>query len=626
MAHKIIGTAGHIDHGKSSLVRVLTGTDPDRLSEEQERGMTIDLGFAFLNDNIAFIDVPGHEKFIKNMVAGVSTVDMAMLVIAADDGVMPQTREHLDILNLLQLKRGLIALSKIDMVDDEWLAIVEDDIRDAVRHTFLQNAPIYRVSSVTGDGIESLRKALIDMADQSQPRQDRGVFWMPIDRSFTIKGHGTVVTGSVLSGQAAIGDTFELLPQKRRVKIRGIQTHGSTSERAELGDRAALNLQNIAKDDIERGNVLATADYFVPTKILDAKISLLPGAKALTNRTRVRLHLGTREIMARVKVLGTDKIEPGGSGYVQLLLEELAVAQKRDPFVIRQYSPQFTIGGGILLDVNPKPHKRLDAAVVEHLKRLENFDPSEIVTSLLLQHSQPIQAAELEKLSGFDAPVLKPILETLKSKNLILTFGAKELLLHKTVYGRIKSSIHHSVELFHQNEPLRPGIKKANLLAQTCKTMPQVFEAALVDLQHDNLLVMSNDMIKCTSHEIKLTDDERKLTDDILAILQDGQFTTPPTKVMAQMLNCSADRIQFGLQALLGLDKIVRFEGDLYFTKEALAEAQRRLQAFAGDEITVGEFREMLDTSRKFAMPLLAYFDEIGLTERVGDSRVIKKG
>jgi selenocysteine-specific elongation factor len=626
MAHKIIGTAGHIDHGKSSLVKVLTGTDPDRLSEEQERGMTIDLGFAFLNEEIAFIDVPGHEKFIKNMVAGVSTVDIAMLVIAADDGVMPQTREHLDILSLLQLKRGLIALTKIDMVEAEWLDIVEDDIRDVVKNTFLQDAPILRASSITGEGIPELREALVTLVDQSEARQDRGIFWMPVDRSFSIKGHGTVVTGSVLSGRATVGDSYELLPQKRAVKIRGIQTHGSSSQRAELGDRAALNLQNIAKDEIERGNVLATLDYFTPTKILDAKLSLLPSApKALTNRARVRLHLGTREIMARIKVLGAEKIDPGGSGYVQMMLEEKAVAQKRDPFVIRQYSPQLTIGGGLLLDVNPKPHKRTDAVVLDQLKKLESFDPSEIVTSLLLQQSQPIKANDLEKLSGFEQDILDPILETMKSQKQLLTFGAKGLLLHKSVYEKIKNSIQHTVTTFHEKEPLRPGIKKANLLAQTAKSMPPVFEAAVEELQTENVLALSNDIIKLASHEIQLSDEDKKLTNNIFQILQDGRFNTPPPKVMAQMLSCPQDRIQFGLQALLGLDKIIRFEGDIYFSKDAIADAQKKLLAFDGEEITVGEFRELLDTSRKFAMPLLTYFDSIGVTERVGDARVISR-
>lgn len=627
MAHKIIGTAGHIDHGKSSLVRVLTGTDPDRLSEEQERGMTIDLGFAFLNDEIAFIDVPGHEKFIKNMVAGVSTVDMAMLVIAADDGVMPQTREHLDILKLLQLKRGLIALTKIDVADKEWLDVVEEDIRESVKHTFLQDAPIHRVSSTSGAGIPELREALIQMANQAEPRQDRGVFWMPIDRSFTIKGHGTVVTGSVLSGRVSLGDTCELLPQQKAIKIRGIQTHGISAERAELGDRAALNLQNIAKDEIERGNVLATLDYFKPTKILDAKLTLLPSApRALTNRTRVRLHLGTREIMSRIKILGSERIEPGGSGYVQMMLEEMAVTQKRDPFVIRQYSPQLTIGGGIILDTNPQPHKRMDPVVIDHLQKLEKFDPAELVTSTLLQQTQPIKRADLEKLSGFDRETLDPILDDLTSKNQILEFGSKGLILHKTVFEKIKTTIAQAVQSFHQKEPLRPGIKKANLLAQTAKSMPQVFDAAVTELQTEGQIDITNDIVKLVSHQIKLNAEDEKLTNDIFNILQDGKFTTPPVKVLAHMLNCPPERIQFGLQALLGLEKIVRFEGDIYFTTSALEKARQKLLDFDGEEITVGEFREMLDTSRKFAMPLLTYFDEIGVTERVGDARIIKQG
>ncbi|MBN1464657.1 selenocysteine-specific translation elongation factor, partial [candidate division KSB1 bacterium] len=479
MGHKIIGTAGHIDHGKSSLVRALTGTDPDRLAEEQARGMTIDLGFAFLSDRIAFIDVPGHEKFIKNMVAGVSTVDMAMLVIAADDGVMPQTREHLDILKILQLKHGLVALTKIDMVDQEWLTIVEEDVRELLKGSFLQNAPIIKVSSVTREGIPELREALIQLAEQTTARQDRGVFWMPIDRSFTMKGHGTVVTGSVLSGSVAVGDSCDLLPQKRTVKVRAIQTHGASTSRASLGDRAALNLLNIAKNDIERGNILATAGYFEPAKIFDAKLTLLENApQGLAQGTRVRLHIGTREIMARLKLLGIDKLSPGQSGYAQLMLEQAAVAQKRDPFVIRRYSPQLTIGGGIILDPNPEPHRRADRAVVERLRALENPDPSEIVTAILLQTHQPIKMADLSKKTSIEPSLLEPLLNELLAKKQLYSF-AKQGYLHRNTFAELKTAIVSTLELFHQQEPLRPGMKRANLLAQTAREMPAVFDAAI---------------------------------------------------------------------------------------------------------------------------------------------------
>ena len=623
--HKIIGTAGHIDHGKSQLVRVLTGMDPDRLAEEQERGMTIDLGFAFLNENIAFIDVPGHEKFIKNMVAGVNTVDVAMLVIAADDGVMPQTREHLDILNLLQLKHGLVVLTKIDLVEQEWLDIVQEDVRDLLRGTFLEHAPLHAVSSTTGEGISELRAALVDVVESAAPRQDRGVFWMPIDRSFTIKGHGTVVTGSVLSGQIKVGDTCELLPQKHALKVRSIQTHGQPTQHASLGDRAALNLSSIAKDDIERGNVLATPDYFTPSKRLDARLTLLPNApKSLTNRMRVRLHLGTREIMARLKILGEEKIDPGGAAYVQFMLEETAVAQKRDPFVVRRYSPQITIGGGIILDANPMPHKRTDSNVLDRLQKLETFDPREIITTYLLQQTAPIDINALEKQSGIDADQIKSLLADLSNQHQIVQVG--KAILHSNNYEKLKSAMMQTLAAFHEKEPLRSGMKKANLLSQIDKKMAPAFDRALNDLiEKEHIAMVMNDLLKLSSHEIKLNEKDEKLANDIYDILHEAQFTTPPAKVIAQMLNRPVNDIERGINALLGLEKIVRFEGDIYFTRAALDKAKEKLFKFEKSEITVGEFRELLNTSRKFAMPLINYFDSIGVTDRVGDVRVIQR-
>ncbi|MBN1561952.1 selenocysteine-specific translation elongation factor [candidate division KSB1 bacterium] len=625
MAHKIIGTAGHIDHGKSTLVKVLTGTDPDRLAEEQTRGMTIDLGFAFLGDSIAFIDVPGHEKFIKNMVAGVSTIDIAMLVIAADDGVMPQTREHLDILKILHLKRGLVALTKIDMVDEEWLAIVEEDVRELLRGSFLQDAPIMKVSAVSGEGVAQLRQALIRLAEQADARQDRGIFWMPIDRSFTMKGHGTVVTGSVLSGSIAVGDSCELLPQKRSVKIRAIQTHGVAARQASLGDRAALNLMNIAKDDIERGNILATAAFFEPTTLFDVKLSLLENApKALSHGSRVRLHIGTREIMARLKLLGVDKLTPGQSAYAQMMLEEVAVAQKRDPFVIRQYSPQLTIGGGIILDPNPESHRRTSRAVLERLHTLESLDASEIVMSILLQTDHPIKPAELCKKTTLEPNALEPLLQDLLQKKQLFFF-AKEGYLHKNSLAKRKTVIINELEKFHQKEPLRAGMKRANLLARTAREMPAVFDAIIADLLDQGVIVLVGDSVKLSSHEIRLSGEEEKIAASIYEILQNGQFVTPPAQVLAQQLHCPQEQVQRGLNALMGMGKIVRFEGDIYFTRSALESARQKLQSFAKSEITVAEFRQMLDTSRKFAVPLLGYFDDLGITARTGDTRIIKK-
>ena len=632
MAHIIIGTAGHIDHGKSALVKALTGTDPDRLAEEQERGMTIDLGFAFLTDNIAFIDVPGHEKFIKNMVAGVSTVNAAMLVIAADDGVMPQTREHLDILSLLQVEQGLIAVTKIDLVEAEWLEMVIEDIRDLVKGTFLEGAPIHRVSSVTGEGIEELRQALIEMAGRIRARQDRGVFWMPIDRSFTIKGFGTVVTGSVLSGTVTPGDTLEVLPQKRTVKVRGIQKHGKPAAEATLGDRAALNLTNIGKDEIHRGDVIATANYFAPSSLLDAKFHLLASArKSMKNRTRVRLHLGTSEIMARVKILGQEKIEPGESAFVQLILEEEAVAMRHDPFVVRQYSPPITIGGGVILETNAAPHKRFDDKVLHHLKNIETQNPEEIVSAALLSSPYAeIGVQELAQTTGMDIAQVTEVLQELEKRNIVMRSGTTKApkYFHPINYEKLKNKIQSVLKDFHTREPLRPGMSKAELKAQVSpKISNTIFEKALSDLKAEGLVAEQLQWIKLHSHQIQLSPEDEKLARSILDLLSADPFSTPSDKEMADRLKQPISNIQRVLGALQGLGDILRMEGNIYFTVRSIDEAKKQLLKFAEkkEEISVSEFRELLATTRKYAMAILGYFDQIGLTERVGDVRVINK-
>lgn len=631
MAHIIIGTAGHIDHGKSSLVKSLTGTDPDRLHEEQERGMTIDLGFAFLNDEIAFIDVPGHEKFIKNMVAGVSTVDMALLVIAADDGVMPQTREHLDILSLLNLTTGVIALTKIDMVDEEWLHLVEEDVKNLLRSTFLEKAPIFRVSSTTGVGIQELKEALVSLAGNTKGRSDRGVFWMPVDRSFTIKGFGTVVTGSVLSGTVQPGDNLELLPQKRSVKIRGVQTHGASVESAGIGDRAALNLANISKEEIERGNVLATPGYFEPSLIFDARLRLLKSAKkALKHRARIRLHVGTREILARIRPLEGDVIEPGEEAIVQLLLEEPAVAMKRDPFVIRQYSPPITIGGGIILDTNPgKRHKRLDKSVVERLRNLEKLDPRELLDAALIAAAKtPIKAQELARSTGLKDEQISILLKELRETGKAITFGSgtKESFFHSVNLNKLKDLLLKTLEDFHKKEPLRGGMSKAEL-SQQLKADPRVFEAALESLVALENVTVKQQLVRLSSFRITLTADDEKLAGSITSLLEENLFNTPSEKELAEKLNVQQTTVAKVVGALQGMEEIVRIEGNILFHPKAIEAAKETVRQLGskGREFSVSEFREKLGTTRKYAMALLSHFDETGLTERVGEGRIVNE-
>ena len=626
MAHVIIGTAGHIDHGKSALVMALTGTDPDRLSEEQERGMTIDLGFAFLSDQIAFIDVPGHERFIKNMVAGVSTVDMAILVVAADDGVMPQTREHLDILSLLQLKRGVVVVTKVDLAEKEWLDLIEEEVVELVAGTFLQGAPVYRVSSVTGQGVEPLREGLIQLASETEPRPDRGLFWMPIDRSFTIKGFGTVVTGSVLSGQLSAGETLEQLPARAKVRVRGLQAHGRSVDQVSLGDRAAVNLAGVGVEEIARGDVLATPDLFAPSRLFDVRLSLLKSAKkAMGNRTRVRLHVGTREILARLKLLDADRLEPGGSALVQCQLESEAVAMRRDPFVIRSYSPPLTIGGGVILDPHPRPHRRNHAATLETLQQLEGEDPVEALRSALLGFTlRAPRAAELARLTGARDDELAGMLELLENEGELKRFGsgAKTLFFHKRNFDRLRDKVLADLAEFHYREPLQPGIKRAGLRRPDFDSA--LFDAVLASLLKEGDIRENPPWIRLSSHAIRLSETERVLAEKIKSALRAGGYSPPSGNDLARILSKPQAEVKRILNALLGLGEIMRMEGEIYFLSETVSGARDSL-ADLGEEFTVSEFREALKTTRKYAMALLSYFDQQGWTHRSGDIRMVNR-
>ena len=369
MSHVVIGTAGHIDHGKTALVKALTGKDTDSLPEEKSRGVTIDIGFAFLGDNATIIDVPGHERFIKNMVTGVSTISYVMLVIAADDGVMPQTREHLDILSLLGVEDGMIVINKIDLVEESWLDMVIEDVQKFTKGTFLENASIFKASAIKGDGIEKIKETLIAVIADRKEKVDKGYFRLPVDRSFSVKGFGTVVTGTVVSGSVQKGDSVEILPGGIEAKIRGIQQHNEETTGAKLGERAALNLSGVSTEDVIRGSHIAAKNYLNPTMIFEANLNLLGTApKPLSSRTRVRLHLGTGEVMGRISLLGSAEIEPGGNGFVQVFLEKEVPVAVKDKFIIRRYSPPLTIGGGVVLKLSKSKYKPKDREIYELLK------------------------------------------------------------------------------------------------------------------------------------------------------------------------------------------------------------------------------------------------------------------
>jgi selenocysteine-specific elongation factor len=629
LSHIILGTAGHIDHGKTALVKALTGVDTDRLKEEKERGLTIDLGFAHFSEHATIIDVPGHEKFIRNMVAGVSAIDLVLFVIAADDGVMPQTREHLDILKILQVQRGIIVITKVDLVEDEWLVLIRDDIRKFVAGSFLESAAIVPVSSATGAGIDELRAAMQSQFADVSPKLDKGVFWMPVDRAFTMKGFGTVVTGSVLSGRVNVGDTLELLPQKQLVKVRGLQRHGSSVEQVATGDRAAINLQGIEKNAVTRGDVLAEPDYAHPSLRFAVNVHLLTSApRPLKSKTRVRLHFGTTEVMARISLIAAKQINPGENGYAQLHLEKPAVARRLDPFVIRQFSPTITIGGGRILDTNPSHRKSSAEVTLKMLRELENESPAEVLESKLRSRFALFTIAQLTSEIGASKDAVSQLLDDLlKSQKVILAQkSGAPAVVHADNFNRLKEQIQNAVSALHGQQPTKRGFTKSEIAKFFLSSIDaELLEFALADLTEEKIIKVDAGIFSHRDHRVQLSQTQEALRTTIDELFFDEAFATSSASELAEKLSAKPAAVAEVLDLMIGLGEIVRVEGDIYFHAKRVAEVRQRVIDYfkKNEELTVSQFKEMSGgASRKYAMPLLNYFDGVGITERVGDVRI----
>ncbi|HMX27806.1 MAG TPA: selenocysteine-specific translation elongation factor, partial [Blastocatellia bacterium] len=480
MKRIIVGTAGHIDHGKTSLVRALTGVDADRLKEEKERGITIDIGFADLtvgDVHFGFVDVPGHERFVKNMLAGAHGMDLVMLTVAADEGVMPQTREHFDICRLLEIKAGLIVLTKIDMVDAEFADLVEADVADYVAGSFLESAPILRVSSRTGEGIDELKKALAALAKKVEARDERAVARLPVDRVFTIKGFGTVVTGTLVAGRIALGDELELLPSaNRRARVRGLQVHGHVTQEAKAGERTAVNLQGIELDEVARGQALAPAGRLVAASMLDVKLRLLKSApRPLRTRSRVRLHIGTAEALARVVLLGQSELAPGADCFAQLRLESPVPALPKDHFIVRSYSPMVTIGGGVIVDALPRKHRvREGAQAAAQLEKLAAADDVEQIALLAeMAGEQGMSFTALAARSGLPDDAIKRAADSLtKSRRLAAVTANPLLLLARTQFDELAKQTRALLKAFHSRAPLESGMPREELREKIFSQLP----------------------------------------------------------------------------------------------------------------------------------------------------------
>ena len=633
LKHLIIGTAGHVDHGKTALVRAMTGVDTDRLKEEKERGISIELGFAFLNlpggRRAGIVDVPGHEKFIKNMLAGAGGFDLVLLVIAADEGVMPQTREHLDIIQLLQVNKGIVVLTKCDLVEQEWLDLVKEDVKDFLKGTVLENAPVAAVSAVTREGISEL----LDLIDQTvkgiEPKAVLGQPRLPVDRVFTITGFGTVVTGTLLSGVIKVGDVVEVQPEGLSARIRSVQVHGEKVETAEAGQRVAVNLAGLDVEQIERGSVVAGPKMIKPSQRLDVRLLLLnSAARPLKNRARVRFYLGTRETLGRVVLLDREELEPGSMVYAQIVLEEQAVPVKGDRFVIRSYSPMRTIGGGVVIDPSPKrKHKRFRDEVLSALATRERGTPAEIVQHFLDGNSSLLLPAEVAAGTGLqEKEVLEAASVLANEKKVKLISGdGKSYLVSIEVYTRWLEEIKKMAAGFHREFPLRVGYPKEELRSRKFQSFTnKTFQLLLSEMEKEDTIRVLPQAVALKDFETGPDTEQKGQIQQIGQIMNEAEFLPPSWADLIGTLGINEAKGSELLQYLLRTGKIVKVAEELYFQKNILEEAVTKVTSYLRErgEITVGELRDLLKTSRKYALPLLEYFDREKLTRRVGDKRL----
>lgn len=628
--HIVIGTAGHIDHGKSALIKALTGVDPDRLKEEKERGMTTDLGFVFYSDDVTIIDVPGHEKFVRHMVAGASTIDFVMFVVAADDGVMPQTSEHLEILKLLGIRRGIIVITKKDLVEKDMLDIVVEDVKNAVRDSFLEKAPIALVSNTTKEGIEALRKIIDDQIAQTEPRTDRGIFRMPIDRRFVMKGFGTVVAGTVLSGRIKIGDTLELLPEKKSVKVRGIEVHNNKVNEVGTGFRAAINLVGAEKDEIDRGDVLAQTGFFEPSEFLNASLYLLKSShKPLKNFTRLRIHLGTKEIFGRVVFLDKKILAPGGKAMVQFRLETPAVCDINDNYVVRTYSPQTTIGGGTIIEPKATKAKGFDEELISHLERMEPGEPSVVVEEDLLSNFDlPRKMDEIAHDVNLPlADVQHLVKELQEGGKAVLLDEKRGLYYHTKNYENLKEKIIENLQTYHKSDPTGVGMPSLELLKRISRGLDKLLlDRTLAKMMQEGIVGATPDgKFKLSEHKVVVDKDLDIVIKKIEDLFINAGYKPPDYKSLLQLNIGPEPSVKKAHRYMLDTGILINVGEGVILHKKYVMAAEEKLIDFLrkNNEIRISQFRDLLDASRKFVLPLLIYFDTHGITIKRGDVRVL---
>ena len=629
MKNIIVGTAGHIDHGKTTLIKALTGRNTDRWEEEQRRGITIDLGFTYFDlkngDRVGIIDVPGHEKFINNMVAGVVGMDLVLLVVAADEGIMPQTREHMDILGLLGIKKSILVINKCDLVDEEWLELVEEEIQEELEGTFLEGAPVVKVSAATGQGLDELTDTIQQlMSDEVVAKDTQTIPRLPIDRAFTLSGFGTIITGTLISGTITREDVLEMYPIGKECKIRNIQVHGQNQDKCYAGQRVAINLSNVKKKEIRRGCVLAPKNSMKNTDLLDVKLKVLEDSmRILTNHERLHLYTGTSEILCRAVLLDKEQIGPGEEGLVQLRLEEEIAVKRGDRFVVRFYSPMETIGGGIVLEPNPVRKKRFDAQAIEELKKKESGSLGDVMELQIKEHGDTmITLAELAKVMAHSIDELKEYLEELEESGTIFVFQMKKdtYLWHRDSEFAVRQKIEETLQKYHSEHPYRYGMKKAEIHNTFLKKIkPNIFDAYIERMTGENVYGRREEYLSLPGYEVpkdamylqteKLIEDTFEKAGYDFVRFSEIDFGKIPRQTAEDVVLMMIDE-----------GKVLRINEEMFTMKHLMDEAKEKIQNHLKEEnlITIAQVRDMFSTSRKSAKPILEYMDSIKVTKKTG--------
>ena len=629
--HIIVGTAGHIDHGKSALVEALTGTDPDRLEEEKRRGITIDLGYAFLklgDVQVGFVDVPGHERFVRNMLAGACGIDVVLLVVAADESIKPQTREHFEICRLLGVQRGLIVVTKADLVDHDTLGLVKLELEEFVRGSFLAGAPIVAVSARTGLGFAELKSELLRVAQASPQRDASRSARLPVDRAFIMPGFGTVVTGTLISGTLRTEQEVELLPAGKHSRVRGLHSGGRAVNEAIAGQRTAVNLADIQLSEVERGMVLATAGVFRPTNRIDARISLLVSARLLKSRSRVHFHCGAAERIAEVNLLDANQLAPGGTAVAQLRFDAPTVVLPSDRFIIRQFSPVITVGGGIVLDALAPRHKKSEDGVTQFLATLESGNHQEVLRAIIATDASGADLAQLVARTGWlEREVRGSARKLADEKQIKLVSEQPWIAISSEAMSALLLTLEREVNDFHAANPLVPGIASQELRGRIARRLrPEVFRAALDEIVRQGRITIAGDTVQRAKREISLSEQESKAKEQIAREFERAGLAAPAVTEVLSRVAVDSARARTLLQLLIREKTLVKVTEEMIFHSTALARLTSLLAGYKrahGERLPIAAFKELAGISRKHAIPLLEYMDRVRLTRRAGDERVI---